>query len=162
MADFFEIKVEMDTRDLERIARKMNVIPAMKDGVEAAGIFTAGEMSEYPPASAANLAGPYPAQWYVRGTGSFWALKNDGFHHNQRSETLSKRWSVRPVDDGMGAVVGNNASYARPVQDATKQNAAHKRHGWRTVQDFVREQSKHVLDIIGDFIRAHLEGRTLS
>lgn len=159
MADSFSIQVEMDTRDLERIARKMNVIPALKDGVEAAALFTATDMSEYPPASEANVSGPYPAMWYLRGQGSFWALKNGGFNGDWASENLSKRWSQRAVDDGMGAIVGNNASYARAVQDATRQTAAHKKHKWQTVQDFVREKSGHVLEIISDFIQAQLEGR---
>jgi hypothetical protein len=159
MADI-EITATVDIGDLQRLAKKLNVLPALKDGVEAAGIYTEGEMSEYPAMSAANLAGPYPKTWYVRGTGSFWALKNGGFHSSRTSQTLGRRWTSKPMDNGMGAIIGNNADYAKYVQDLNHQAPFHKQRGWKTAQEFVKTQSKHVRDIIADFIHARLEGQS--
>ena len=154
-----EITATIDISDLQRLAQRLDVVPALKDGVEAAGIFTKGEMSEYAAPSAANVAGPYPKVWYVRGTGSFWALKNGGFHSNQTSQTLGRRWTSEPINDGLGAVIGNNARYAPAVHDADHQAPFHKARGWKTAQEFVKTQSKKVRDIIADFIHARIEGR---
>lgn len=159
MADI-EITATVDIGDLQRLAKKMNVVPALKDGVEAAGVYTEGEMSAYAPMSEANLVGPYPKTWYVRGTGSFWALKNGGFHSSHTSQTLGRRWTSKPIDDGMGAIIGNNADYAKFVHDQNHQTAFHKKRGWQTVQEFVKEKSKHVRDIIADFIHARIEGQS--
>jgi hypothetical protein len=158
MPDEFEITATVDISDLQRLAKKLNVVPALKDGVEAAGMYTKGEMSEYPPMSEANMPGPYPKMWYVRGTGSFWALKGGGFHSNKSSQTLGRRWTSKPMDGGMGAVIGNNAGYGPYVQ-GKKQMPAHKKRGWKSAQEFVKTQSKHVRDIIADFIQAKLEGK---
>lgn len=156
MDNAVEVIAKIDTSDLAQLAQNFGAVPALKDGIEAAGIYAKGWIAEYPPMSEANVAGPYPKQWYIRGTGNFWALKNGGFHFNHSSRTLGRRWTTQTIDQGLGVVIGNNAPYAAAVHDRESQPDYHKRRGWKTVQDFVETQSKHVREIIADFIWARI------
>lgn len=160
-----EVTASINIKDLEALARRLDVVPALIDGVEAAGIYVKGVIAEYPPSSEANLPGPYPKTWYVRGTGPYWALAGGGFHFKKTSETLGRRagasgdgsWASRKMDNGLTIVVGNNASYAPFVHDATKQAKFHARRGWKTVQAVAQDEAAHVREIIADFIHAAIE-----
>ena len=55
------------------------------------------------------------------------------------SEALNKSWTIGELEDGLGAVVGNDTSYGPLVQDRDQQSLFHQETGWITVQD-VREQ----------------------
>lgn len=50
------------------------------------------------------------------------------------SEKLGQRWSVYLENKGWRAVIGNNASYARLVQDSAQQTSYHRTTGWITTK----------------------------
>jgi len=53
------------------------------------------------------------------------------------SERLGARWAVSTENSGWRGVVGNNASYARLVQDSEKQTGYHRGTGWITTNQVV-------------------------
>lgn len=161
MADDF-ISVTIDIGDVERIARKLNLTDAFSAGVQAGALHVKSVINVYPPSTDANVAGPYPKRWYVRGTGPHWARVDGTIGSERTSETLGRKWTVRAVNNGMGAVVGNNVSYARDVHDATVQKRYHKLRGWPTVQDVAQDEAPKVRDIIEGSIKAEIKRRGLS
>jgi hypothetical protein len=151
-----QISVKIDTGDLEKVARKLNVLPAFKDGIKAGAIYVKGVIAEYPPMSSGNMPGAYPKKWYVRGKGPHWALKGGGIHFRRTSEVLGKRWTHKIFNDGLSAVVGNNASYAPYVQSREHQPPWHKAHGWNTAENVVETENDEVIKRIQMFIDAAL------
>lgn len=153
MPNGLTITVNIDTHDIRALAERLDVVPAFKDGIQAAAIWIKGDISQYPKATEANVEGPYPKRWYKRGTGPHWALKGGGFHFRKTSETLSKRWTVVSINDGLGAIIGNNASYGPYVQSRERQTDFHKRNGWKTAEDEVEQNTGKALEIIEMFIQ---------
>ena len=151
--------VYIDAKDLARIAEKLNVMPAFKDGMFAAGVYLKGVISEYPSSSSANQPKPYPGKWYERGFGTRYITKTGIMRGKRTSQTLGKRWSVKKSNAGMTVTVGNNASYAKWVQGANTQAKFHKARNWKTTADVATKESKKALQIIKDFITAHLNKR---
>jgi hypothetical protein len=88
------------------------------------------------------------------------ARQRGGFHFAKTSENLGRRWTVKPIDDRMGAVVGNNASYAPDVQARDYQKPWHKQHGWLTAETVVEEEGPEVLKTVQLFISEALKRRT--
>ena len=98
----------------------------------------------YPPMSAANAPGQ--RRWYERGFGPKWQ-SNPARRWNpdklkrpvvygptwagiRSSETLGRQWAVR--NKGVGAIVGNKATYAPAVHHWKEQPPFHNRRGWVT------------------------------
>jgi hypothetical protein len=143
MANSDIITAYVDVNDLRKLAKKLDIEDAFKDGLFAAATYIKGVISEYPPATAANLPQPYPARWYERGFGTKYKTKDGTIKGNKTSEILGKRWTVKKLDNGNDAEVGNNASYAPFVQDKTRQAKKHKQTGWPTVQQVAEEEGPH-------------------
>lgn len=152
-----QIVASIDVKDLEKLARKLHLVPAFQDGIEASAVYIKDVISKYPPHTDANLPGTYPKKWYVRGTGSYWALKDGGVHWKHTSQALGRRWTIKSVDNRMGAVVGNNTSYAIYVHNKPDQRIFHAKRGWLTAQAVAENESKHVSEIIRDFIQAAID-----
>ncbi len=71
-----------------------------------------------------------------------------------RTGTLGRRWTVAPIDrtvDGMTGKIGNNTAYAPFVQSEQLQVKTHRRTGWRTDEQAVRENQAA---IVADFQQA--------
>jgi hypothetical protein len=71
-----------------------------------------------------------------------------------RTGTLGRRWTVAPVDrtvDGISGKIGNNTAYAPFVQSEQLQVRTHRRTGWRTDAQAVRENEAA---IVADFQQA--------
>jgi hypothetical protein len=158
--DFVNIKI--DVSEIVDLARKLGLEKAVSAGVQAAALHVKSVIAIYPPATGSNVAGPYPKRWYVRGKGSFWSLVGGGAHFRATSETLGRRWTIAKSKNGMGASVGNNASYARFVQDREKQAWFHTVHKWKTAQDVVESETPRVREIIEDSITAAIRKAGLS
>ena len=60
-----------------------------------------------------------------------------GYKLRATSEMLGKKWIVRRTNNG--AILTNSASYARIVQDKTKQPRIHEMNNWLTIQDAIRD-----------------------
>jgi hypothetical protein len=90
---------------------------------------------------------------------SFASLGIAGYKLRRTSETLGRRWTTRATDEGLTVVIGNNASYARYVHDARFQWRLHGLRGWRTAQRVLEDEQEHVLEIVGDFVQAKIEGK---
>lgn len=97
-----------------------------------------------------------PRRWYERGFGPKW-LSDPARRPKKRrstrpivygpywagyktSETLSRRWGV--AQRGLGAIVGNAASYAPVVHHYKEQAAIHEQTGWVTDKQAVERVIK--------------------
>lgn len=104
----------------------------------------------YPQMSEANTPGQ--RRWYERGFGPKWRSNPARRPKNRRStraivygpdwagyrssETLGRQWAVR--QRGIGAIVGNKATYAPAVHHWQEQPQFHNRRGWLTDKEAVR------------------------
>jgi hypothetical protein len=160
VADSFSVKI--DLADIERIARKLNLLPAFTAGIMAGGVHVKSVIDVYPPSTEANVPGPYPKHWYIRGTGSFWALKDGGVHSRRSSETLGRKWTIKAINKGLTVTVGNNVSYGINVHNEPDQPLFHKRRGWKTIQDVAKDEAPKVREIVSGSIREEIKKRGLS
>lgn len=149
--------IYLDMKDVKALAESLDVVPAFKDGLHAAGLYLKGRIAEYPAASSANTPKPYPGRWYQRGYGTRWTTKGGVLRGRKTSETLSKRWTTVKSNGGMIITIGNNAKYARYVHSAQYQARFHKSRGWITDADAVEKYGDEVLDIVFDFISAKID-----
>jgi phage gpG-like protein len=122
--------------------------------MEAVGSDLKDWIAECPPTSDAN--NPLGRTWYERGWGSRWRVKDGSIHGAHTSETLGRRWTTSSGPDW--AKVGNNASYARYVQDAKYQTSFHARRGWRTVQGAIKAKGLEIRDKIKRALQAIIAG----
>ncbi|HOW77936.1 MAG TPA: HK97 gp10 family phage protein [Verrucomicrobiota bacterium] len=113
-------------------------------------------IAEYAPATEANS--PSRPRWYERGYGPRWRRMNGSIGGSRTSETLGRRWTTKVAADGMQAEVGNNASYARYVQDADMQARFHKARGWRTIQEAAEAKGPGIIEKVRATINALLKG----
>ena len=137
------------TKKVDRLAK----MEAVKGGVKEAGLLIKGRIAQYPPESEANrwhtkvyydpdtkkerwIVTKYQRNWgqkYQRADGSVGGRKT--------SENLGKRWTVHYRNQGMTAIVGNNATYAPFVQGDDTQAWFHTKRNWKT-DKIVLEESK--------------------
>ena len=162
MADIDFASITINLQDIERIARKLDLLPAFVAGVQAGGVHIKSVMDVYPPSTDANVPGPYPKRWYERGYGPKWALKAGGVHGRKASETLGRRWTIVAYNNGLSCRVGNNATYARPVHDKDRSPSIFARRGWRLIQDVAQDEAGAVRDIVAGSIRAEIKKRGLA
>jgi hypothetical protein len=97
-----------------------------------------GFMAQYPPAPARSK--------YIRGRG--------------KSEHLGQRWTtnIDRSSDGLIGRLGNNASYGPWVQSERFQTRWHRRTGWRTDQQFIRENEAKVVGFFQTAVDAAIRG----
>jgi hypothetical protein len=118
-----------------------------------------GDIAQYPPSSAANNPpGVDGYAWYERGYGTR-TVTGRGY---PTSEALGRSWTTKVERGGRGILgrVGTRVSYARYVQDRTRQARWHAARGWRTVQDVVADKSDDVRKLFAQAIRKILSGLT--
>lgn len=156
------ISASINLADIERVARKMNLLPAFIAGIQAGALHVKSVINIYPPSTSANIAGPYPKHWYIRGTGSFWALKGGGVHSRHSSETLGRRWTIGKSNGGLTASVGNNVSYAPFLHDGPSVAKWAPRRGWLTIQEVARSEAGTVREIVTLSIREEIKKRGLN
>ena len=145
-------------KGLDKLVGKLDTIAKLrvvKAGIKAGGLHIKGKIAKYPPRTIANMPGPYPKRWYQRGWGSKYARLSGGIGGRQTSETLARRWTIRPRDAGMSVVVGNNVSYGIFVQ-GEKQAAFHERRGWKTTEMIAKSEGPEVRELIAKAIRQAL------
>jgi len=117
------------------------------------------EARSYPKATSANKPKSFTSggnnTWYQRGFGPKWVRKDGSVRGSMTSEVLGKSWTrkITKTASGWKGVVGTNVSYARYVQDKTKQASFHKARGWKTVQDIVKEQQGRVKRLFEQVLR---------
>ena len=133
--------------ELQRKLGKLKDLSFLKPVVRAGAVVVKGYMAQYPESSEANRPND-KGRWYERGYGPKWIRADGTIRGRQTSETLRKRWTTASRKGGLAQVIGNNASYARPVQDAEQQAKFHGRRGWRTDADAVEAKSAEVLKLI--------------
>jgi hypothetical protein len=77
-----------------------------------------------------------------------------------RTGTLGRRWTtnVERKSDGLVGKVGNNTPYGPWVQSAQFQTRFHARTGWRTDEQFIRENETAIRDFFQQAVNAALEG----
>lgn len=126
--------IEISVEGLEekiRALQKLAKLDSVKAAIRAGALHIKGKINIYPPSTIAN--NPAQKRWYERGYGSRWMTKY-GVHGRQTSETLGRKWTIKETNGGMGAVIGNNVSYASWVHDPQMQTGFHAAHGWKTTE----------------------------
>lgn len=141
---------------LERI-HSLEDLRWLRDGIAAAAVNLKGKIAEYPPAG--SFAGRYNLKThkkmghYMRGLG--WVSATGRL--SKSSEGLSTRWAVNFENDGLRAVIGNNASYGPWVQDRYSQTTIHRARGWKTVQDVSEQEAERVSAMLKNYLEQALE-----
>jgi hypothetical protein len=138
---------------VEKITR-LEQLEAVKAGIRAIAIYIKGKIAKYPASTIAN--NPGQKRWYERGWGTHWATRW-GPHGYATSETLGRSWAVESTNSGFGAIVGNDASYGRKVQDADVQADFHAWRGWVTVQDVADEETEYVNDVLTEIVQEEID-----
>jgi len=150
---------ELD-RKLDNLQDLKKLVPALK----AASSHLKGSVAQYPPQSDANAARGFNSfysmktrkpvnTWYQRGYGPKWVRKDGTVKGRKTSETLGRKWTRRINRSDYSFIVGNNVSYGEYVQDKGKQARFHKRRGWKTIQDVVKEET----DTVVRFVKAEVD-----
>jgi hypothetical protein len=134
---------------IDKLVAKLNVIEAAKylrPFMSAAVAEIKDGVAVYPPATDANNS--MARRWYERGYGPRWQRRDGSVGGRRTSERLGTRWTTKVTNGGLTGEVGNNASYARYVQDRVKQAWFHRRTGWVTAQDVLEERGPRVLEML--------------
>jgi len=160
------LTVKIDVKGIEEVARKLDLLPAFRDGVQAAGQYIKGLMQQYPPMTDSNAPGRTdakgrPMSYYERGRGTWYPIARGGELYGYRlpqktSKTLGRKWTIKAYNERLTCVIGNNTGYAQFVYDAALQARVHQRHGWQTTQQVADRESRKVAEIITDFMIAKL------
>jgi hypothetical protein len=154
-----DVVLEID--GLKKLTRRLDKIADLsyvRATLEGAAIQIADRMKEYPPERHA----PQPFASDKQRRGFFWHLKQGDIEVPYRrgqspsSESLKHRWTVKLEDEGLTATIGNNASYARLVQDSDKQTRYHAATGWPTVQGVAEEERTAVIEAITAAVKKSL------
>uniref|UniRef100_A0A6M3KQL4 Tail protein n=1 Tax=viral metagenome TaxID=1070528 RepID=A0A6M3KQL4_9ZZZZ len=143
------MSIQIDLRGLEPLLKKLDSIKgndALKGVMTAAASDLKSWVAVYPAAGEGNSPSNAGGRWYERGYGPRWKRKDGSVGGKRTSQTLGRRWTIEVMDQGMAARIGNNATYGPFVQDAERQNRAHKAHGWRTVQDAIKVKGPEIIE----------------
>jgi hypothetical protein len=146
---------------LDTLAKRLQVAPGIKAGIQAAILYYKGKIAIYPPETSANKPGRVDAKgrpmgWYERGKGGYSA---SGVLTSY-SETLGRKWTTKTENSGYTGIVGNNVSYAKYVQDSEYQAYFHKQRGWKTIQDVAKEELEKLKAIIKNAIVTVMNKKT--
>ena len=142
--------VEFDQRQLESILKKIAApMPAVnrRKAMRKSLFRLRRVVAKYPPATEANREPPEGSKrrsWYERGFGTR-TVTGKAY---PTSETLGRRWTSAKADvrqDGGRGTIGNNASYAKYVQDKDTQAGFHKDRGWVTIQDAIEDNQRVII-----------------
>ena len=155
------IRIEADDllRKLTTLAQFRQVKAAMRN----AGIFIRGKIATYPGARH-GPAIPGAKSWGARQRRGFFAKLRSGEIEvpyrrgaSPGSERLGAKWTTEARNNGMTVIVGNNASYARLVQDADKQTRYHKMTGWITTDEVMQKYGPTVVKYVRDAIQQEID-----
>lgn len=143
------------------LARLDRFKPAVRAAIRGAGLHVKGQIAKYP----AKHGSGRPMQWVsVKQRAAVMAMIRRGeievpYRRGKSpgSESLGRRWTIDEQDDGLTAIVGNNASYGPYVQ-GEQQSAYHREGGWKTTDQVSEEERPYVVGQIHDAIWAQLRG----
>ena len=143
------IKIEGLDKVLEKV-KSLGELKHLVAAMKAGAAHIKGTVDKYPPAGVWNSSSA--RNWYQRGYGPFWTLKDGTVHSKKTSEMLNRSWTVSQENGGLTQIVGSNVSYGPFVMDDAKQTWFHKAHGWKTIQTVVKEQTARVVKFVSDEI----------
>lgn len=154
------IRVEAD--ELIRKLTSLAQFRKVKAAVTVAGKFIRGKMATYP-SSRHGPAIPRAKDWSAKQRRGFFAKLRSGEIEvpyrrgaSSGSERLGSKWTTQSANAGMTAIVGNNASYVRLVQDAENQTRYHKMTGWPTDDQVMRDHGPTVVEYIRQAIEREI------
>lgn len=132
------------------------------DSLLKGAIYLRGVIAEYPPSKRLTRRSVYGRSFVSeRQRRWFFASLNDGSLQipYRRTHNLGHRWTARKESERK-AIVGNNASYARYVQDEDRPQALFMAAiGWRTAQSVTRAEKEKVVREIKRDVQAQLRNR---
>ncbi len=75
----------------------------------------------------------------------------------RRTGGLGRRWTVEFRDNGLTAVVGNNAPQVRLMHAAGEQSRFHAAGGWKTDKQVVHDEARAVQEILARHVHEALK-----
>lgn len=159
-----DIKLEGKDYVLAKLALLGRLDP-VKAGIRAAGIYLKGKLAQYPQVNRLTRAEVYGETFKTaRQRRAFFAKLKSGaievpYHRGESpgSQRFKARWAVTGENNGMTAVVGNNATYGPLLMDTELQSVYARRVGWRTTDAVIEEERAEVLRIISEAIDGAME-----
>jgi hypothetical protein len=146
--------------ELELKLGKITALRWASAGILAAATHLKGKIARYPAVS--RRPQPFVSDKQRRG---FFAKLRSGEIEvpyirgsSPGSERLGQSWAVKTRNQGLTAVIGNDASYGRLVQDQSEQVRYHRDTGWQTVQDVVEQERRRVTEFFAEHLRRAMRG----
>lgn len=124
---------------LDKVQRMLGVRfePAMQAATLAIAQEIQTTVKPYPPATIANSPSNPTGQWYERGYGPKWRVKDGAVHGRRSSQTLGRRWGIKR-SGAIGHVLGNLATYSGYLHAKKTQARWAGQRGWITDEDAVQ------------------------
>jgi hypothetical protein len=152
----------------DALLKKLEALGRMdyaKAGVQAAGLYLKGALSEQPEQKRLTRKDVYGSSFKTdkQRRFFFWALKSGAIQvpyqrgSSPKSERFNSRWTVESENDGMSAALGNNTLYGPLLMQKENQSLYAKRVGWQTTEAVVDAEREKVVEIIGGSIQDGLE-----
>ncbi len=154
--NFVTIQIEGLDKLIAKI-KKLEELDAIKPAMKAGAEHIKGTLDDYPPSGPWNS--PMSRNWYERGYGPHWTLKDGTVHSRRASQMLNRSWSISQENGGLTQIVGTKVSYGPFVMDEDKQTWFHKAHGWKTIQTVAREQTAKILQLVRDALQKIIDQR---
>lgn len=151
---------KIELKNLDKVLNKLEFLPVLTQGLEAAGLWVKNFMADYPP----QRRGPQPFKTEKSKRFFFWAIAHGerDFPYRRgmsgKSQSLADAWTVEVQPSGREVIVGNDTSYGPWVQDEDKpQSYFHKQTGWPTKQEVIRSKGDYVMGEILKKIEQHIK-----
>jgi len=156
--------IRVDADDLIRKLTNLAQFRKVRAAIVVAGKHIRGKIAKYPGAHH-EPAMPPATSWGAKQRRGFFAKLRSGEIEvpyrrgaSPGSEKLGSKWTTQSANAGMTAIVGNNTSYGRMVQDAEKQAVYHTAGNWPTIQDVTRDEGPTVVQYIREAIQREIDG----
>jgi len=135
-------------------------------GIKAAALHIKGKIATYPPVKRLTRASVYGSSFQTdkQRRYFFYALAKGKIEVPYRrgespgSRTLGRRWTIATSNNGLTAIVGNNAPYGPLVQAKDRQTLYHKAVGWQTDEDVVEKERGAVVQFIQYEVQRAMRG----
>lgn len=143
---------------LDDLLKQIEQLTPVKAGIAESALLVKGRIATYPPVR----RGPQPFKTAKQQRYFFRALRKGEIEVPYRrggknSEALGRRWTLAFENDGLSAVLGNNASYGPVVQSRPMQSNYHRATGWPVIEDVAEQSGAEVLAIIKQHVDATLD-----
>ena len=145
------MKYKIDDGGLKKAFQNAANARGFKLGLAAAALEIRGKFAEYP----VHKSRPQAPYWTPKLRRGFWAKFKKGEINvpyvrgqDAKSQKLGQSWTTEARNNGLTQIIGTAVAYAPRVQSAAKQTQYHKKTGWKTDRQIMRDESPKALRTI--------------